>query len=82
MDLILIDVREEENHLAILENSKLVECYIEKKDKRILGNIYRGRVVNVLPGMEAAFVDIGIQKNAYLYVKDATSNKFSSKGNR
>lgn len=79
MDLILIGVREEENHIAILESSKLVEYYIEKKDKRILGNIYRGRVVNVLPGMEAAFVDIGIQKNAYLYVKDATSNEINTK---
>lgn len=70
MNTILIDIRGEENHIAILENSKLVECYIEVEEKKILGNIYRARVINVLPGMEAAFVDIGIGKNAYLYIKD------------
>ncbi|WP_077368071.1 Rne/Rng family ribonuclease [Anaerosalibacter sp. Marseille-P3206] len=71
MKNILIDVRGEKNHIAILEEEKLVECYIEVEEKKILGNIYRGRVINVLPGMEAAFVDIGVGKNAYLYIKDA-----------
>lgn len=72
MNSILVNVTEKENRVAIVENERLVEFYIDKKDKeKIVGNIYRGRIVNVLPGMEAAFVDIGIDKNAYLYIKDA-----------
>jgi len=72
MNYILVSVTEKENKVAIVENDRLVEFYIDKKDKeKIVGNIYRGRIVNVLPGMEAAFVDIGIDKNAYLYIKDA-----------
>lgn len=70
MNTILIDIRGEENYIAILENSNLIECYIEVEERKILGNIYRGRVINVLQGMGAAFVDIGISKNAYLYIKD------------
>lgn len=72
MNQIVIDVGLQENRVAILENSELVELYIEEDDnKRTVGNIYKGRVVNVLPGMQAAFVDIGLEKNAFLYVKDA-----------
>jgi len=55
-----------------MENEELVEIYIERKNHcRTVGNIYKGRVTNVLPGMQAAFVDIGLKKNAFLYVKDA-----------
>jgi len=79
MNNILIDVKGEENHIAILEQSKLVECYIEVEEKKILGNIYRGRVINVLPGMEAAFIDIGVGKNAYLYIKDALPKNVGNK---
>lgn len=72
MNDIVIDVCHDEVRVAVLEENDLVEIYLEKKDnKRILGNIYKGRVVNVLPGMQAAFVDIGLEKNAFLYVKDA-----------
>ncbi len=72
MSQIVIDVGLQENRVAVLENSELVELYIEEDDdKRTVGNIYKGRVVNVLPGMQAAFVDIGLEKNAFLYVKDA-----------
>lgn len=70
MNTILVDIRGDENYIAILENSNLVECFIEVEERKILGNIYRGRVINVLKGMGAAFVDIGIGKNAYLYIKD------------
>ena len=49
----------------------LAELYIERKRERgIVGNIYKGRVVRVLPGMQAAFVDIGLEKAAFLYVAD------------
>lgn len=71
MSLILVDVKGNVNRIAIKQDDKLVEYYIEKSEEKTLGNIYRGRVVNVLPGMEAAFVDIGLEKNAYLYLKDA-----------
>lgn len=70
MNYILIDVKKDKNSIAIVEEDRLVEFYIEKHNEKILGNIYRGKVVNVLPGMEAAFVDIGEKKNAYLYIKD------------
>lgn len=57
---------------ALLENGKLVEFSLEKATgKSLIGNIYKGKIVNVLPGMQAAFVDIGLSKNAFLYVDDA-----------
>lgn len=76
MKEIVIDVNINEKRVAVLEENELVEIYIERKDnKRITGNIYKGRVVNVLPGMQAAFVDIGLDKNAFLYVKDALARE-------
>jgi ribonuclease G len=61
----------ENSQLALLEDGKLVEFYVERPmNRERAGNIYRGRVVNVLPGMEAAFVDIGLEKNAYLHIED------------
>jgi len=74
MNKIIIDVGTYEDRVAVLEEDKLTEIFHEKKDKnKIQGNVYKGRVVNVLPGMQAAFVDIGLKKNAFLYIKDATS---------
>ncbi len=72
MNKIVVDVGINETRLGFLEDEELVELYIERKNnKRIVGNIYKGRVTNVLPGMQAAFVDIGLEKNSFLYVKDA-----------
>ncbi|SCY15390.1 Rne/Rng family ribonuclease [Alkaliphilus peptidifermentans] len=72
MNEIIVDAGITETRMAFIENKELVELYIERKnDKRIAGNIYKGRVANVLPGMQAAFVDIGLEKNSFLYVKDA-----------
>lgn len=69
---IIINVGEEETRVAVLENKLLVEMYIERSpNQRLVGNIFKGRVENVLPGMQAAFVDIGLEKNAFLYVEDA-----------
>lgn len=72
MNKIVIDSGFSQSRVAIQENGELVEYHIESKNlKRLVGNIYKGRVKNVLPGMQAAFVDIGLEKNAFLYVKDA-----------
>lgn len=79
MNQIIIDVGLQENRVAVTEDGELAELYIEKDDnKRTVGNIYKGRVVNVLPGMQAAFVDIGLEKNAFLYVKDAIPKEMLS----
>jgi ribonuclease G len=57
---------------AILENGKLVDLFVERSvHPRYAGNIYKGVVENVLPGMQAAFVNIGLERNAFLYVDDA-----------
>ena len=68
---ILINSTPQEVRVAILENKVLAEVFIERKKERgILGNIYKGRVLKVLPGMQAAFVDIGLPKAGFLYVAD------------
>ncbi len=66
---ILISSDPWENRVAILENGTLAELYIEREE-RVIGSIYKGKVQNVLPGMGAAFVDIGLGRNAFLYVDD------------
>jgi ribonuclease, Rne/Rng family len=59
-------------HSALMEDGRLTEFSLEKSEgTSIVGNLYVGRIVNVLPGMQAAFVDIGLPKNAFLYVDDA-----------
>ncbi|MCJ7804104.1 MAG: ribonuclease E/G, partial [Desulfobacterales bacterium] len=68
---LIINVTQQETRLALLEDRGLAELYIERtKDRGIMGNIYKGKVVKVLPGMQAAFVDIGLEKAAFLYVSD------------
>ncbi|MBI5682325.1 MAG: Rne/Rng family ribonuclease [Deltaproteobacteria bacterium] len=68
---ILINHNPFETRVAILESGHLKEFYIERtKDKGIVGNVYKGRVVKVLPGMQAAFVDIGLERTAFLHVQD------------
>lgn len=60
-----------EKKVAILEDDQVTEIFIEREESRsILGNVYKGRVTRVLPGMQAAFVDIGLDRNAFLYVTD------------
>lgn len=73
---IIVDVQHDQTRVALLEDDELVELYMEGEDNQgIVGNIYRGKVENVLPGMQAAFVDIGLDKNAFLYVGDITRDK-------
>jgi ribonuclease G len=60
-----------EARAAVVEDTQLVEIYMERIDNPpIVGNIYLGKVKDVLPGMEAAFVDIGVERNAFLYIKE------------
>lgn len=76
---ILINSGLHETRVALLENSILQEVYIERRSHiGIVGNIYKGKVMRVLPGMDAAFIDIGLEKNAFLHVKNiiqATQNE-------
>jgi ribonuclease G len=71
---ILINVTPRETRVALVENGVLQEIYIERAGRRgIVGNIYKGRVCRVLPGMQAAFVDIGLEKAAFLHASDVES---------
>jgi len=69
--LLVINADGPETRVALVEDGLLGELYIERKRERgIAGNIYKGRVERVLPGMQAAFVNIGAEKSAYLHVSD------------
>ncbi|MCR5809698.1 MAG: Rne/Rng family ribonuclease [Clostridiales bacterium] len=68
---ILVDVNPYRTRVMLLEDGVPVEFYIERRDKeRLVGNIYKGKVQNVLPGMYAAFININAEKNAFLYAGD------------
>ncbi len=66
---IIVNAEDLESRVAILENGQLAELHIER-DPRIVGSIYKARVVSVLPGMDAAFADIGAEKNVFLCADD------------
>lgn len=71
---IIINVTKEEIRVALLEGGQVVELYIDrKKEEGIVGNIYKGRVAKVLPGMQASFIDIGLEKAAFLYATDVSN---------
>ena len=68
---ILVDANKFAIRVAVVEDGTPVELYVEQTGtERLVGNIYLGKVQNVLPGMQAAFVDIGLEKNAFLYAGD------------
>jgi ribonuclease G len=68
---LLVSVGVGEKRVAVLEDERVAEVYLERPESRsIAGNIYLGTVDNVLPGMEAAFVEIGLEKNGFLYVDE------------
>lgn len=68
---LLINITPRETRVALLENGVLQEIYIERSSKRgLVGNIYKGKVVRVLPGMQAAFIDIGLDRAAFLHASD------------
>ncbi|MGI8922610.1 MAG: Rne/Rng family ribonuclease [Fimbriimonadales bacterium] len=66
---IIVNVTPRETRIAVAENGQLMELRVEREE-RVVGSIYKGIVQNVLPGMDAAFVDIGLERNAFLYVAD------------
>lgn len=72
---LIINVTREESRVALLEGGQVVELYIErKKDTSLVGNVYKGRVLKILPGMQSSFIDIGLEKAAFLYVSDIMPN--------
>src|SRR3982751_1586177 len=72
---IVINADPHETRIAILEDNELVELLVERGDKRRhVGDIYKGRVNAVLPGMQAAFVEIGLTKTAFLHASDLSEN--------
>ncbi len=72
---IVIDNSNGEVRAAVIEDGKLADLFLDRsRHPSVLGNIYKGKVENVLPGMQAAFVDIGLEKNAFLYVDDAAAS--------
>ena len=77
---IIVDANFRQVRIALMEDHELVEIYIEgEQDRSIVGNIYKGRVENVLPGMQAAFVDIGTERNGFLYIKDVLNSFLDDK---
>ncbi|NLJ24499.1 MAG: Rne/Rng family ribonuclease [Firmicutes bacterium] len=80
---IIVNCGRRETRAAFLEDRRVVEVYIERAaQQRVVGNIYRGKVENVLPGMSAAFVNVGFERNAFLYVDDAKDyEKLTGNGN-
>jgi ribonuclease G len=74
---LIMNVTEHETRVALLENGTIVELYIDRgDDSDIAGNIYKGKVLRVLPGMQAAFVDIGLHQAAFIYVDDVQRDDY------
>ncbi|MFO7715367.1 ribonuclease E/G [Desulfosarcina sp.] len=75
---IIINVADHETRVALVEDETIAELFIERKGSRDnTGNIYKGRVQRVLPGMQAAFVDIGLNQAAFIYVDDVVKDNYS-----
>ncbi len=71
---IAINVTRQETRVALLDNSVVTELYVDRaRNKDFVGNIYKGKVVKVLPGMQAAFVDIGMERAAFIHVSDLST---------
>ena len=78
---LIVNVTGHETRVALLEDKSVVEFFIEKgEDSNIGGNIYKGRVQRVLPGMQASFVDIGLNQAAFLYVDDVITQQNLDEG--
>ena len=75
-NLLLISVSEWDTRVAFLEDGRLAEFYVEAwAQNGPVGNIYKGRVTKLLPGMAAAFVDVGLDRPAYLFAEDVTAQE-------
>lgn len=78
---LLVSVDAGERRVAVLEDEKVAEVYLERPDRySIAGNVYKGVIDNVLPGMEAAFVEIGLEKNGFLYVDEIVIPELEGRG--
>ena len=74
---LVINVSEHETRVALLEDGTIAELYVDRgDDSDIAGNIYKGKVLRVLPGMQAAFVNIGLSQAAFIYVDDVFHDDF------
>ena len=83
MQELFIDKKLNNKIIALVENGKLKEVYEEDDNKtRLEGNIYIGKIKNVLPGMQAAFVDIGEGKNTFIHIKDIIPKVSTTTGNK
>src|SRR3954452_24788646 len=70
----IISANDHDTRVAILEEDQVVEIFIERERQRgVVGNIYKGRVAKVLPGMQSSFVDIGLERDAFLYVSEVVN---------
>jgi ribonuclease G len=76
---IIVNVTPRETRIAVTEDGQLMELRVEREE-RVVGSIYKGIVQNVLPGMDAAFVDVGLERNAFLYVADILPEEEASNG--
>lgn len=75
---IIVNRMPEETRVAIIENGQLTDLFFERREtEKIVGNIYKGTVKNVLPGMASSFLEIGLERSAYLYVDDVVSERNS-----
>ena len=80
---LLVSVDVGEQRVAVLEDNRAAEVYLERPERRsIAGNVYKGTVDNVLPGMEAAFIEIGLEKNGFLYVDEIVTPELEGRGGR
>ncbi len=70
----IISSSDHETRVAILEDDQVVEVFIERERQRgVVGNIYKGRVSKVLPGMQSSFVEVGLERDAFLYVSEVVN---------
>ena len=78
----IISVNGREKKIAILDNGHVTEFYIERGEENsgIVGNIYKGRVMRVLPGMQSAFIEIGLERAAFLHVADIWEERHNGPG--
>src|SRR4029079_7750855 len=71
----IISTNGHETRVAILEDDLLAEVFVERERSRgVVGNVYKGRVSKVLPGMQSAFVDLGLERDGFLYVSDVVAS--------
>ena len=78
---LLVNLGPRETRAALVENGALTEIHIERARKRgLVGNIYKGRVSRVLPGMQAAFIEVGLERTAFLHVADIARSSGRKRG--